>query len=123
MKSFLVIRNYEKFVEKMKKITIDTVENFEEKLNNDLSGLFSRNLNLSLPKEEIKNMVSKSEIRSIIKDYIKPVDGKILINKKDLLKCTESLKERFASNVVAYLVKNNYVDQGYDFDHNNFYFE
>lgn len=123
MKKVLVIDDYEKFVGKMKNLTVDTVDGFQEKLSNDLSSLFLRSLDLNIPKEEIDNLVSESEIRSIIKEYIKPLNGELIINKKDLKKCTESLRERFASNMVAYLVKNNYVQQGYDSDQNNFYFE
>lgn len=119
----LVIDDYEKFVDKMKNLTVDTVDDFQDKLNNDLSSLFLRNLELKIPKNEINSMVSENEIRSIIKDYVKPLNGEMVINKKDLRKCTESLRERFASNMVAYLVKNNYVQQGYDSDQNNFYFE
>jgi hypothetical protein len=38
MKKVLVIKDYEKFVRKMKEKTISLLENFSDNLSNDLSG-------------------------------------------------------------------------------------
>jgi hypothetical protein len=122
MKKVLVIKDYDKFVEKMKENTIDLLENFSDNLSNDLSGLFLRELKISLSDQDVSQMISNSEIKSIVSSYVKEVDGSLVIKHKDLDRCMDSLRERFASNLVSFLVKNNYVEQGYDEEQNNFCF-
>jgi len=122
MKKVLVIKDYEKFVRKMKEKTISLLENFSDNLSNDLSGLFLRELKIKLSEHDVSQMISDSEIKSIISGYTKEIDGNLVIKQKDLERCSDSLRERFASNLVSFLVKNNYVEQGYDEEQNNFCF-
>jgi len=121
-KKILIIDDYEKFLIKMKEKTLDLIGDFSKTLNNDLSDLFLRDLKIDLSKNQISELISDSEIRSIISPKIKVIDGIATIRSKDLDKCIESLRERFASNLISFLVKNNYVDQGYDAEQNNFCF-
>jgi len=121
-KKILIIDDYEKFLIKMKEKTLDLIGDFSKTLNNDLSDLFLRDLKIDLSKNQISELISDSEIRSIISPKIKVIDGITTIRSKDLDKCIESLRERFASNLISFLVKNNYVDQGYDAEQNNFCF-
>lgn len=122
MKKVLVVSDYNKFVQKMKEKTLDLIEDFPETLNSDLSSLFLRDLKIKISEGDISEMISDSEIKMIIDSYIKNIDGKMIVKKKDLDKCIESLRERFASNLVLFLVKNNYVEQAYDEEQNNFCF-
>jgi len=122
MKKVLVIKDYDKFVKKMKENTVNLLENFSDSLSNDLSGLFLRELKISLSNQDFSKMISDSEVKSIISGYTKEIDGNLVIRHKDLEKCNDSLRERFASNLVSFLVKNNYVEQGYDEEQNNFCF-
>jgi hypothetical protein len=121
-KKILIIDDYENFLSKMKEKTLDLIGDFSKTLNNDLSELFLRDLKIDLSKNQIEELISDSEIRSIISPKIKVIDGVTTIRSKDLDKCIESLRERFASNLISFLVKNNYVDQGYDAEQNNFCF-
>jgi hypothetical protein len=121
-KKVLVISDYEKFINKMKEKTLDLIDDFSKTLNNDLSELFLRDLNINISKEDVSRMISDDEIKIIVSSYTKKVNGKLLIRSKDLNKCVESLRERFASNLVVFLVRNNYVEQGYDEEQNNFCF-
>ena len=106
----------------MKEKTLDLIDDFSKTLNNDLSELFLRDLNINISKEDVSRMISDDEIKIIVSSYTKKVNGKLLIRSKDLNKCVESLRERFASNLVVFLVRNNYVEQGYDEEQNNFCF-
>jgi hypothetical protein len=121
-KKILIIEDYEKFISKMKEKTLDLIGDFSKTLNDDLSELFLRDLKIQLSENEISEMISDAEIRSIVSPKIKVIDGVTTIRSKDLDKCIESLRERFASNLISFLVKNNYVDQGYDEEQNNFCF-
>jgi hypothetical protein len=122
MKKILIISDYDKFIQKMKEKTLDLIDDFPETLNNDLSSLFFRDLKIKISEGDISEMISDSEINTIANSYIKKIDGQMVVKRKDLDKCVESLRERFASNLVLFLVKNNYVEQAYDEEQNNFCF-
>lgn len=122
MKKVLVIKDYDKFIGKMKENTLNLMESFSDSLSNDLSGLFLRELRINLSDQDFSHMISDSEVRSIVSCYTKEIDGNLVIRYRDLEKCGDSLRERFASNLVSFLVKNNYVEQGYDEEQNNFCF-
>ena len=106
----------------MKQNTINLLESFSDNLNDDLSGLFLRELKISLSNHDVSQMISDSEVKSIVSIYTKEVDEKLVVSLEDLERCSDSLRERFASNLVSFLVKNNYVEQGYDEEQNNFCF-
>lgn len=106
----------------MKEKTLDLIDDFSKTLNSDLSELFLRDLKIELSEDQISQMISDTEIKNIVSPHIKITSGNTTIKKKDLDKCIESLRERFASNLISFLVKHNYVDQGYDEEKNNFCF-
>lgn len=121
-KKVLIIEDYEKFIMKMKEKTLDLIDDFSKTLNNDLSELFLRDLKIELSEEQIGSMITDTEINNIVSPHVQIVDGNKIIRSKDLDKCIESLRERFASNLISFLVKHDYVDQGYDEEKNNFCF-
>lgn len=121
-KKVLLISDYDKFISKIKDKALDLIDDFSSTLNNDLSELFSRDLNIKISKDDISKMISDDEVKAIASSYTKELDRSLYIENQDLENCVESLRERFASNLVLHLVKNNYVEQGYDEEQNNFCF-
>jgi hypothetical protein len=123
-KKKIIFSDIDKLTKKIKRITLDVNGNFTVDLNQQLSTLFNRNINIDEALSvEFKKMITEEEIRLIILDNLKRTkSGKYALPEKDLNKFMNLFRVRLASNIVVYLVKNNYVEQAYDEEENNFCF-
>jgi len=123
-KKKIIFSDIDKLTKKIKRITLDVNGNFTVDLNQQLSTLFNRTINIDEALSvEFKKMITEEEIRSIILDNLKRTkSGKYFLPEKDLNKFMDLFRVRLASNIVVYLVKNNYVEQAYDEEENNFCF-
>lgn len=120
----IIFSDIDDLTKKIKKITLDVNGSFTVDLNQKLSVLFDRNINIdNALSVEFKKMITENEIRLIILDNLKKTKkGNYSLPKKDLNEFMHLFRVRLASNVVTYLVKNNYVEQAYDEEENNFCF-
>lgn len=119
----IIFSDIDSLTKKIKNITLDFNEDFVVNLNDQLSRLFRREINVKIPDSDLKDMITEHEIRSIIISSLKRTkSGRYAILEKDLDQFIELFRTRFASNVAAFMVKNNYVEQAYDEEEDNFCF-
>lgn len=124
MKKKIIFSDIDRLTKKIKRITLDVSEDFTSNLNQKLSVLFERDISIDdALSTEFKKMITEAEIRSIILENLnRTKSGKYSLPEKDLKKFMDLFRVRLASNIVVYLVKNNYVEQAYDEEENNFCF-
>jgi len=124
MKKKIIFSDIDRLTKKIKRITLDVNEDFTSNLNQKLSALFERDISIDdALSTEFKKMITEAEIRSIILENLnRTKSGKYSLAEKDLKKFMDLFRVRLASNIVVYLVKNNYVEQAYDEEENNFCF-
>jgi len=120
----IIFSDIDDLTKKIKNITLDVNSSFTIDLNRKLSVLFDRNVNIDNALfVEFKKMITEDEIRLIILDNLKKTKkGNYSLPEKDLNEFMHLFRIRLASNVITYLVKNNYVEQAYDEEENNFCF-
>jgi hypothetical protein len=123
-KKKIIFSNIDKLTKKIKRITLDVNVNFTLDLNRQLSTLFERDIEIDgALSVEFKKLITEEEIRLIILENLRRTkSGKYFLPEKDLDKFMDLFRVRLASNIVVYLVKNNYVEQAYDDEENNFCF-
>lgn len=123
-KKKIIFSNIDKLTKKIKRITLDVNGNFTLDLNRQLSTLFERDIEIDgALSVEFKKLITEEEIRLIILENLRRTkSGKYFLPEKDLDKFMDLFRVRLASNIVVYLVKNNYVEQAYDDEENNFCF-
>ena len=124
MKKKIIFSDIDRLTKKIKRITLDVSEDFTSNLNQKLSVLFERDISIDdALSTEFKKMITEAEIRSIILENLnRTKSGKYSLPEKDLKKFMDLFRVRLASNIVVYLVKNNYVEHAYDEEENNFCF-
>ena len=124
MKKKIIFSDIDRLTKKIKRITLDVSEDFTSNLNQKLSVLFERDISIDdALSTEFKKMITEAEIRSILLENLnRTKSGKYSLPEKDLKKFMDLFRVRLASNIVVYLVKNNYVEQAYDEEENNFCF-
>jgi hypothetical protein len=123
-KKKIIFSDIDKLTKKIKRITLDVNGNFTIDLNRQLSTLFDRDIKIdNALSVEFKKLITEEEIRLIILENLRRTkSGKYFLPEKDLDKFMDLFRVRLASNIVVYLVKNNYVEQAYDDEENNFCF-